>query len=268
MGVDKKYALLDTDFLYKSHLARNAANHTLTDFVMEFPDYEFFCHEMIKEELTRHEVVPDPNPWLQDKIQSGRVKLYSDRDIVTELGKIYGTSATSMYLTLLQTSCDTFNAGFFEEYYGTMSNMDNLEDVEIFLAALKACDDGVPSQNGLGEKKTYVLIQMMEIMHSNRVYVFCSDDFRARRSIASLTKPIHCISILGVFYKLMKMGHDKSEMQEYYNRLSAFLKNQTDYRVWSVSGHQRIRVPIQQVFDDLYDGKFQMLRNGDLQYIK
>lgn len=29
MGVDKKYALLDTDFLYKSHLARNAADHTL-----------------------------------------------------------------------------------------------------------------------------------------------------------------------------------------------------------------------------------------------
>jgi hypothetical protein len=74
MGVDKKYALLDTDFLYKSHVARNAANHTLTDFVIEFTDYEFFCHEMIKEELTRHEVVPDPNPWLEDKIQSGTVK--------------------------------------------------------------------------------------------------------------------------------------------------------------------------------------------------
>lgn len=234
MGVDKKYALLDTDFLYKSQVARNAANHTLTDFVMEFTDYEFFCHVMIKEELTRHEVVPDPTPWLEDKIQSGTLKIYSDRDIVTELGKIYGTSATSMYLTLLQTSCD----------------------------------DGIPSQNGLGEKKTYVLIQMMEILHSNRVYVFCSDDFRARQSIASLTKPVHCISILGFFYKLMKMGHGKSEMQEYYNRLSAFLKNQTEYRVWSASGHQRIRAPIQQVFDDLYDGKFQMLRNGDLQYIK
>lgn len=49
MGVDKKYALLDTDFLYKSHVARNAANHTLTDFVMEFTDYEFFCYEMIRE---------------------------------------------------------------------------------------------------------------------------------------------------------------------------------------------------------------------------
>ena len=52
MGMDKKYALLDTDFLYKSHLARNAKNHTLTDFVIEFAEYEFFCHEMIKKELT------------------------------------------------------------------------------------------------------------------------------------------------------------------------------------------------------------------------
>lgn len=268
MGVDKKYALLDTDFLYKSHLARNAANHTLTDFVIEFSDYEFFCHQMVKEELTRHEVTPDPNPWLEDKIKTGRVKLYSDRDIVTELGKLYGTSATGMYLTLLQTSCDTFHAGFFEKYYGTMSNMDDLEDIETFLEELKKCDDNVPSQNGLGEKKTYVLIQMMEIMHSNQVYIFCSDDFRARQSIASLTAPIHCISILGVFYTLMKKGHEKSEMQEYYNRLNVFLKSQTSYRVWSESGHQRIRVPIQQVFDELYDGRFQLLRNGDLQYIK
>lgn len=48
MGIEKKYALLDTDFLYKSHLARNEKNHTLTDFVIEFAEYEFFCHEMIK----------------------------------------------------------------------------------------------------------------------------------------------------------------------------------------------------------------------------
>ena len=109
---------------------------------------------------------------------------------------------------------------------------------------------------------------MMEILYSKQVYVFCSDDFKARQSIAGLTKPINCISILGVFYKLMKMGHGKTEMQEYYNRLSAFLKNQTEYRVWSLSGHQRIRVPIMQVLDDIYDGKFQLLKNGDLQYIK
>ena len=49
MGVCKKCALLDTDFLYKTHLARNKAHHTLADFVLDFEDYDFFCHEMIRE---------------------------------------------------------------------------------------------------------------------------------------------------------------------------------------------------------------------------
>lgn len=268
MEMDKKYALLDTDFLYKAHLARNTANHTLAEFVLDFNDYEFFCHEMIKEELTRHEINPDPNPWLEEKIKAGRIKLYSDRDIMNELSKIYGAAATLTYISLLKISCDTFNAGFFDEYYGSLEYTENVTDIDGFLTALKECDEKIPHQNGLGEKKTYVLVQMMEILYNKQVYVFCSDDFKARQSIAGLTKPINCISILGVFYKLMKMGHDKAEMQEYYNRLSAFLKNQTDYRVWSLSGHQRIRVPIMQVLDDIYAEKFQLLKNGDLQYIK
>ena len=75
MEKDKKYALLDTDFLYKSHLARNAANHALAELVLNFEDYEFFCHEMIKEELTRHEISPDPNPWIEERIKAGRIKL-------------------------------------------------------------------------------------------------------------------------------------------------------------------------------------------------
>lgn len=268
MGIHKKYALLDTDFLYKSHLARNKDNHTLTDFVMDFEDYEFFCHEMIKEELTRHQINPDPNPWLEEKIKSGKIKMYSDRDIVNELSELYGMAATNMYLTLLQISCETFNAGFFEKYYGSMRTIDHLEDVDTFLAALRTCDNNIPHKNGVGEKKTYVLIQMMQIIHSNQVYVFCSDDFKARQSIASLTESVNCISILGVFHKLMKMGHEKNEMQEYYDRLAAFLKNQTKYKAWSLSGHQRMGVSVQQVFDEIYEGKFQLLRNGDLQYIE
>ena len=77
MGVCKKCALLDTDFLYKTHLARNKDHHTLADFVLDFEDYDFFCHEMIREELTRHQIQPDPNPWLEDKIREGRIKIFS-----------------------------------------------------------------------------------------------------------------------------------------------------------------------------------------------
>ena len=43
--------------------------------------------------------------------------------------------------------------------------MENLEDVETFLAALKVCDESVPHKKGLGEKKSYVLIQMMKLMY-------------------------------------------------------------------------------------------------------
>ena len=104
MEKDKKYALLDTDFIYKSHLARNAQSHTLAELVLDFEDYEFFCHEMIKEELSRHEINPDPNPWLEEKVKAGRINLYSDRDIVNELRKIYGEAATLTYISLLQIS--------------------------------------------------------------------------------------------------------------------------------------------------------------------
>ena len=93
MGKDKKYTLLDTDFIYKSHLARNAESNTLAELVLNFEGYEFFCHEMIKEELTRHEIDPDPNPWLEENVKAGRIKLYSDRDIVNELRKLYGETS-------------------------------------------------------------------------------------------------------------------------------------------------------------------------------
>lgn len=268
MEINKKYALLDTDFLYKVHLARNDENYTLAEIVLSFTEYDFFCHEMIKEELSRHNIVPDPNPWLADKIRLGRIKMYTDADILCELSKVYGEAATLTYLSLLQESCNTFDVGFYERYYGDLENIENVLDKNVFLAVLKECDDRIPHQNGVGEKKSLVLVQMMEILYSDQVYVFCSDDFKARQSIAGLSKPINCISILGIFHKLKELGYGKSEMQIYYDRLSAFLKTQMEYKVWSMSGHQRIKIAISQVYDDIYEGKFELLRNGDLHYIK
>ena len=43
---DKKYALLDTDFLCKSYLAQDDAQNTLADIVISFQEYEFFCHSI------------------------------------------------------------------------------------------------------------------------------------------------------------------------------------------------------------------------------
>ena len=110
---DKKYALLDTDFLYKSYLAQDDARNTLADIVISFQEYEFFCHSMIIEELSKHDITPNPIPWLNGLIQAGRVHLYSDRDILRELKQVYGSGASSMYLTMLEISCNTFSQTFF-----------------------------------------------------------------------------------------------------------------------------------------------------------
>ena len=267
MGKDRKYALLDTDFLYKTHLARNDSN-TLADLVMGFEEYEYFCHEVVTEELTRREINPNPYPWLNERIAEGRIKLFTDQAILNELQRIYGELATTVYMDLLKNSCEAFNAGFYDKYYGMLEHIESVNDVDGFLAILKRCDECIPYQNGVGEKKSLVLLQLLEVLYGNEVYVFCSDDFKARQSIAALFNPVSCISVLGVFYKLRKLGYDKAVMKEYYDCLTVSLKNQTDFKVWSDTGYQRVKVPISKVFDDLYDDKFLMLRNGDLRYKK
>lgn len=68
---------------------------------------------------------------------------------MNELSKIYGEIATLTYISLLQSSCDTFNAGFYEEYYGSLEGIENLRDIDCFLTALKACDDKIPHQKRL-----------------------------------------------------------------------------------------------------------------------
>ncbi|MDY3238794.1 MAG: hypothetical protein SOW80_01580 [Anaerovoracaceae bacterium] len=268
MSSNKKYAMLDTDFIFKSHIARNKHNHVLIDFVLEFKDYEFYCHEQIVKELNKHSITPNPIPWLKDKINNNIVYMYSDRDILQDLTQVYGQAATDMYRTMLKISCDTFNSGFYNLYYSSLDALETNCDSEVFLQTLEKCDNNIPPKNGLGEKKTYVLIQMMQVFHNGNVYLFCSDDFQARQSLSGLQNPVYALSILGVFFKLMKSGRPKEEMQEYYDHLSAFLVNQKEYKVLDKVGLHRIKVPMQNVLDDIYDGKFQLLRNGDLQYIK
>lgn len=40
----KRYALLDTDFISKTHSVQDDGGNHLIDRVMELPEYEFFCH--------------------------------------------------------------------------------------------------------------------------------------------------------------------------------------------------------------------------------
>ncbi|MGN0906148.1 MAG: hypothetical protein ACI4NM_03280 [Bullifex sp.] len=267
MENQKKYVLLDTDFIFKSHLAQDPLRNTLADIIITFEEYDFFCHEIILDELSRHQITPDPLPWLLDLIENGKVHLFTDSDILNQLKVIYGAAASSMYTTLLEKSCNTFNQGFFGQYYDMLKRLPLIVSDSEFLRQLADCDAAIPSQNELGEKKTYVLIQMMDILHPGMVYVFCSDDFAARQSLNAIPVKVHCLSILGVFQVLKEQSYGKEQMQPYFDALTGFLaKHQQDtYRVWK--DHQRVKVPVKQVFDEIYEGRFQLYRNGDLSYI-
>lgn len=63
----KRYALLDTDFISKTHSVQDDGGNHLIDRVMELPEYEFFCHAQIVTELNRYnaielEIFAEPNP--------------------------------------------------------------------------------------------------------------------------------------------------------------------------------------------------------------
>ena len=49
----KKYALLDTDFISKTHSVQDESDNHLIDRVVELPEYEFFCHAQIVTEFNR-----------------------------------------------------------------------------------------------------------------------------------------------------------------------------------------------------------------------
>ena len=64
----KRYALLDTDFISKTHSVQDDGGNHLIDRVMELPEYEFFCHAQIVTELNRYNA--DAPIWLSEKIGS------------------------------------------------------------------------------------------------------------------------------------------------------------------------------------------------------
>ena len=60
----EKYALLDTDFISKTHLIRKDEQNKMIDRIMEMQGYRFYCHEQIKIELARDNIGSSPE-WLR-----------------------------------------------------------------------------------------------------------------------------------------------------------------------------------------------------------
>lgn len=268
MAENKKIALLDTDFVSKTHIIQKDATHCLADFVIALPNYSFCCHQKTVDELSLHGIAGSPQ-WLQDQITAGIVRCYTDRDILHELRPYYGDSSQSVYLQYLKNSCDAFDANYFTTYFGPLTTLSPSTDDATFLQTLDACEQAIGHGRSLGEKKSLVLLQLLQFLQPNNVYVFCSDDKGARTGVVSIGG-VHCISILSLFYQLKEQGYPKLETEPYFNSYEAFLTRtnpQPTFKVWADSKTPCLcRIPCRQVYDEIYANRFTLLRTGDLRY--
>ena len=268
--IKTKKALLDTDFLFKTQLAQNENHEALAELIINFEGYEFFCHEKILSELSYHGFMPDPIPWLKNKIEKGIVKCYSDEDIINEIKDEYGVGATMYYLDMLRISCDSFEPDFFSTAYQPLIELPDCVDERAFLNVLETCDRAIENGSSMGEKKSFVLAQLLQLKYPGQVVVFCSDDSKARQSVTYIDGSIRCLSILATFQKLKAGGLEKSVARQYFDSLCSFyaLHNQKSMKVWKHETPERISVEFKRLFDEIYAGKFEIRASGDLRYRK
>ena len=268
--IKEKYALLDTDFISKTHLIRKDDQNKLIDRIIEMPGYHFYCHEQIKTELLRHNIGNSPD-WLEENIDSGVIHCVSDEEILDEMHKIYQDSAEAMYANMLRNGCAAYKRGFFEDVFIRIQPLDysNITK-DSFLEGLREDCMAIGQGNNLGELKSYVLLQALTAKFGEKVYVFCSDDKNARNGIVSLGGA-KCINVLSAFLRMNNDGALSKEEAEPY--IDSFLKeqkrrNQTTFKVVEKSkGLRMCRVPCEQVIKEMYEGKFEVLQNGNLRYL-
>ncbi len=263
----KKYALLDTDFISKTHLIRKDDENKLIERIVQLQDYEFYCHEQIRIELLRHNIAGSPE-WLTEQIANGQVICYDDKCILNELADIYGDSAPAMYAQMLKTACEAFRIGYFSEQFPNIARLDYTGiDKDSFLAILDQECNALGTDHNLGEVKTYILLMFLNLTLGQQIYVFCSDDRNARNGIVSIGGA-RCITVLSSFLRLkIESGFEKEEAEPYIQSYLAFLQNskQTTYKIRKGTGTgQIVKIPCSQVFEDLYAGKLEALKNGDL----
>ena len=100
--------------------------------------------------------------------------------------------------------------------------------------------------------------------------MFCSDDKNARNGIVALGGA-SCISVLSSFIRLQKEINFKREEAEPY--IKSYMRcclgrDQTTFKVQDMSKEKRmIKVPCEQVFDEMFKGKIGEMKTGNLKYV-
>ena len=193
----KRYALLDTDFISKTHSVQDDGGNHLIDRVMELPEYEFFCHAQIVTELNRYNA--DAPIWLSEKVGAQKIKSHTDQEILESLSLVRGPLACATYTQMLKLACDAFSKDYFSEHYRALEEADYAAiSREDYLKELERLDIEVGKKNNLGEIKSFVLLQVLSVMLGEQIYVFCSDDKNARNGATNF-EDIRCISLVSVY---------------------------------------------------------------------
>ena len=259
-----KCALLDTDFISKLHITRKDDQNRLIDRVLELPGYQFVCHEQITIELGRHNT--SAKDWLKDHIDEGDIQKFSDKELIQELRSLYGKNAISMYLYYLNNACNLFDSNFFGAYYSELEQKKELPDDE-FAAEIVNSDSAVGCDNNLGEIKTFLLQQVLQNREDIQLYVFYSDDRKARFGL-TYAAGVPSVSALSAFYVLKeRLGIDKVEAKVYFDSWMKFHQSskQTSFKVHRATKEQQLMtMDGYEIFDRIYDGTIGVAKDGDL----
>ena len=82
---------------------------------------------------------------------------------------------------------------------------------------------------------------------------------------------VRCISVLSSFVRLKKeINFTKEDAKPYFNSymMECLGKEQKTFKVQDISKEKRLcRIPCEQVFDEIFDGKIDELMTGNLKYI-
>lgn len=111
---------------------------------------------------------------------------------------------------------------------------------------------------------------MLNLKFGEKIYVFCSDDKNARNGVVSIGGA-RCISVLSSFVRLKKeIGFTKEDAMPYIDSYmdKCLGKDQKTFKVQDTSKEKRMRrIPYEQVFSEIFDGKIDELMTGNLKYI-
>lgn len=263
MNEVKRCALLDTDFISKLYITKANDSDRLIFRVLSIVNFHFVCHKQTIIELARHNQCV--SRWL-DEMSS--VTVYTDRALLQLMINIFGASAYGFYVNMLRKSCNIFSCSFFGAHYSSLDqyviNAWNNYDLDEFVALIDACDSAIGQDNNLGEIKLYTMAQVLENIGTEELYVFCSDDRKARYVLSSQAN-MDCVSALASFYlakKYLKMK--KEDAQMFFDSWMMFhkAKKQEYFQVYSTNGYQLEKIHGQDIFDMLYNDELYLMKDG------